>query len=187
MPMPTINDIMSPPAGSALGKARLDFAPVTEDNSVFQAKSGNGSWAGNKFVVSGVGLTNYWFIPAVSGQVSYCVVHVNGSGPAYVISDQYGGCEYHELYNAAYGQLAFLHVYRGDGRTVPYKLAPGWELRSVKRSANIAQDGGMRGSNWSFSMIDRSTNPPTVTSKFIHVEGYPNIRVTLEDDGDTPY
>jgi hypothetical protein len=187
MTMPMINGVMSPPSPSKLGKARLDFAPVTEDNSMFQAKSGNGSWIGNKFVVSVEGLTNYWYIPAAVGQVSYCVIHTNGNGPAYVISDQYSGCEYHELYNAAHGQLAFLHVYRGDGRTVPYTLAPGWVLRSVKRSAKIAQDGGMRGSNWSFSIVDRSTNPPTVTSKFIHVEGYPSPRVTMEDDGDTPY
>ena len=46
--------------------------------------------------------------------------------------------------------------------------------------------GGMGGSNWSFSHINRTTNPPTVTTKFIHVVGYPNITVTMEDDGTTP-
>jgi hypothetical protein len=185
--MPTINDIMSPPNPSALSEARIDFPAVTDGNAVFKPHWGNASWTGNKFLVSGQGLFNYWFIPAKTAQVSYCVVHCNGYGPAYVISDQYGGCEYHELYNAAHGQLAFLHVYRGDGRTVGYTPAPGWVLRSVKRSAKIAQDGGMQGSNWSFSMIDRSTTPPTVTSKFIHVKDYPNITITMEDDGDTPY
>jgi hypothetical protein len=60
-------------------------------------------------------------------------------------------------------------------------------LRSVKRSAAIAKAGGMNGSNWSVSCINRSTNPPTVATKFIHVEGYPNLRVTMEDNGDAAY
>lgn len=187
MTVPTINNLMSPPSGSKLGSATLANPPVTNDNAHFGPKRGNGSWVGTKFVVSGEGLVNYWFIPAVHGQVSYCVVHCNGSGPAYVISDQYGGCEYHELYNAQFKQLAFLHVYRGGGTTAQYTIAPGWQLRSVKRSARIAQDAGMRGSNWSFSHIDRSTPNPTVTTKFINVDGYPDIKVMREDNGDTPY
>jgi hypothetical protein len=178
---------MSPPNASTLGDALLASAPVTKDNTVFKPRRGNAAWAGNKLVVSGEGLVNYWFIPAVQDEVSYCVVHCNGAGDAYVISDQYGGCEYHELYNAAFKQLAFLHVYRGGGKTTQYTIAPGWVLRSVKRSAAIAKAGGMNGSNWSVSCIDRSTNPPTVASKFIHVEGYPNLTVTLQDNGDAPY
>jgi hypothetical protein len=75
--------------------------------------------------------------------------------------------------------------------------APGWERRSVKRSAHIAQVGGV-GNNWFFSHIDRSTNPPTVQSKFIDmqmqgggvqsgvwVQG--QLVVTREDNGDAPY
>jgi hypothetical protein len=187
MPLPTINDIMTPPAMSGLGTALLANPPVTNDNAVFKPKRGNAAWAGNRLQISGEGLVNYWYIPAVEGQVSYCVVHGNGAGDAYVISDQYGGCEYHELYNATFNQLAFLHVYRGNGMTAQYTAAPGWVLRSVKRSANIARVGGMNGSNWSVSRIDRSVNPPVVQSKFIGVQGYPTITVTREDDGDTPY
>ncbi len=67
-----------------------------------------------------------------------------------------------------------------------WKTRPSVEAQS-KRSARIAQLGGMGGSNWSFSYIDRTTNPPTVTTKFIHVAGYPNITVTMEDAGNTAY
>lgn len=187
MPLPTINDIMSPPNSSSLGSDLIASPPVTATNTIFQPKRGNASWAGNRLQISGEGLVNYWFIPAVQNQVSYCVVHGNGAGNAYVISDQYGGCEYHELYNAAHNLLAFLHVYRGGGATTQYTPAEGWVLRSVKRSAVISTTHGMGGSNWSVSCIDRTTTPPTVQSKFIHVQGYPNITVTGEDNGDTAY
>ena len=187
MPLPVVNDLVTPPNLSTLGEALLANPPVTKDNTVFKPRRGNAAWVGNKLTVTGEGLVNYWFIPAVQDEVSYCVVHCNGSGDAYVISDQYGGCEYHELYNATFGQLAFLHVYRGGGKTAQYTAAPGWVLRSVKRSAAIAKAGGMNGSNWSVSCVNRRTSPPTVATKFIHVEGYPNLRVTLEDNGDAPY
>ena len=188
MPLPTIDDIMTPPNPSSLGDAENHSTPITGDNNVFSAKKGHAAWDGNKLNISGEGLMNYWFIPAVQGKVSYCVVHGNGKGDAYVISDQYGGCELHELYHADSNTLAFLHVYRGGGTTTQYTLSDGWVLRSTKRSAEIAKSSGMSGSNWSVSLIDRSdTSAATVQSKFIHVEGYPTIKVTAQDDGDTPY
>lgn len=187
MTLPSIGDIVTPPGSSKLGDDLLASPPVTKTNTIFKPKRGNATWTGNKFVVSGEGLVNYWYVPAVPDKVSYCVVHGNGAGPAYVISDQYGGCEYHELYNRQFNLLAFLHVYRGGGSTTQYEPAAGWERRSIKRSAEIAKAHGMSGSNWSFSHIDRSTTPPTVRTKFVHVEGYPEIKVTGDDDGDTPY
>lgn len=184
MPLPTINNAIS---FSALGAAQNNHPPVTATNTHFGAKCGNLTWLGNTMTVSNVGATNCWYIPAVVNQVSYCVVPGAGAGDVYVISDQYGGCEYHELYNAAHNLLSFLHVYRGDGATTQYTLAPGWVSRGVKRSAVIASAHGMQGSNWSVSLIDRTVNPPTVQSKFIHVQGYPLPIVTGEDNGDTAY
>lgn len=187
MPLPTLNDIMSPPNPPTLAAALNNHPPVTANNTEFSAKCGNAAWLGNTLTVSNVGINNYWYIPAIQNRVSYCVVSGAGGGDAYVISDQYGGCEYHELYNAAHNLLAFLHIYRGDGATTQYTLAQGWVLRNSKRSAVIAGAHGMQGSNWSVSVINRNVNPPTVQSKFIHVQGYPNITVTGEDNGDTPY
>lgn len=190
MPLPMLNDIMSNPNPVALAVALNNHPPVTANNTVFNAKCGHATWVGNTLTVSNVGVTNYWYIPAIPNQVSYCVVPCAGGGvDAYVISDQYGGCEYDELYNAAHNLLAFLHIYRGGGATTQYTLAPGWVLRSSKRSAVIAGAHGMQGCNWSVSHIDRNNNPPTVQSKFIHIPGgYPaNFTVTGEDNGDTPY
>jgi len=130
---------------------------------------------------------NYWFVPDAKSQVSYCVVDCDDDREAWVISTQYGGCEYHELYNAQLNLLAFLHVYRGDGITVQYTPATGWVERSVKRSAKIAQKHGMGGSNWSVSRVDRKASPPTVQSEFVHVKGFPGVTVRGVDDGDTPY
>ncbi len=126
MPLPVVNDLVTPPNTSTLGDALLANPPVSaEENTVFKPRRGNAAWVGNKLTISGEGLVNYWYIPAVQDEVSYCVVHCNGAGDAYVISDQYGGCEYHELYNATFKQLAFLHVYRGGGKTAQYCHRPG--------------------------------------------------------------
>lgn len=138
--------------------------------------------------MAALGILNYWYIPAIQDRVSYCVVPCPGAGgDAYVISPQYGGCEYHTLYNATHNLFAFLHVYRGGGATTQCTLAPGWVLQSVKRSAAIAGVFGMTGSNWSVSLVHRHLNPPTVQSKFIHVPGAAPLTVLGEDTGDAPY
>lgn len=187
MPLPQVNSIMRPPNPNPLNNALNNHPPVTANNSEHRAKMGHAAWNGNTFTVSGNGNVNYWFIPAIQDRVSYCVVPCGVGGDAYVISDQYGGCEYHELYNANQNLLAFLHVYRGGGATTQYTPAANWVLRSVKRSAVIANAHGMTGSNWSFSKITRGANPPVVQTEFIHVGGYPNLTVQGIDNGDTPY
>ena len=191
MPLPTLNDQITPynptSTGNALANATCAHPPVTANNTVFRAKAGHAAWVGNTLTISNVGNVNYWFIPAVQNQVSYCVVPCGGGGDAYVISDQYGGCEYHELYHATHNLLAFLHVYRGDGATTQYAAAAGWTHRSTKRSWRIARQAGMRGTNLSVSCVNRGVNPPTVQSNFVNISGYPNLTVGVEDDGDAPY
>lgn len=183
MPLPVVNDIVTYPNPTALTAAANNHPPVTAGNDHFGAKTGNLTWQGNTMTVSGTGTQNYWFIPAVPDKVSFCTVPCGAGGNAYVISDQYGGCEYHELYNATQNMLAFLHVYRGDGATTQYTPAPGWVVRNVKRSSVLAIAGGMTGSNWSVSCINRTN--ATVQSKFIHINSL--LTVTHEDSGDTPY
>ena len=190
MPLPVVNDILTNPNPSSLTPAAHNHPPVTGGNDHFGAKTGNLTKLGNTFTISGTGAANYWFIPAAPNTVSYCTVPC-GAGPhAYVISTQYGGCEYHELYNAAQNMLAFLHVYRGDGAVTQYAPAAGWVVRSVKRSSAIAQaninlaTGFPQGSNWSVSRINRAN--ATVQSKFINVNSN-TLVVTGEDNGDAPY
>jgi len=182
-------------------QALLNHPVVTQDNAIHAATEGNLVWLGNTMTIAGGGVTNYCYIPAVPDKVSYGVVDCGGGGGGdfYVVSDQYGGCEYHELYNAAFNQLAFLHIYRGGGGIVPYTLAQGWVVRSRKRSALIAQQNGVTGSNWSVSLVNRNNNPPQVQSKFVHIVnmaaphvfGQPLnpaiLTVTGEDNGDTEY
>ncbi len=183
--MPILGDIMTPPNPAPPNAAVAPHIPIT-GAVVHQARARNAVWNGATFQVANVHPLNLRYIPAVPNTVSYCVVSgVGAANTVYVVSDQYGGCEYHELYHAGHNALAFLHVYRGGGVTTPYNLNPGWAVRSVKRSAVIAQAYGMAGSNWSFSRIDRTVVPPAVTSTFIHINGM--LTVTGVDAGNTPY
>ena len=84
---------MSPPNIGAMTKAANGSPPVTIQNMVFEAKRGNGTFFSNNFVFAGFGLMNYLSIPAVQERVSDCVLHDNGAGLAYAISDNPGGCE----------------------------------------------------------------------------------------------
>jgi hypothetical protein len=201
MPLPTINNLVTIPNPGGLTPALLNHPIVTNQNAQHLAKEGNLTWVGNRMQISAVGVTNYCYIPAVPDCVSYGVVDCGGAGGGdfYVISDQYGGCEYDELYNAGTNQLAFLHIYRGGGGIAKYTKAQGWVSRSKKRSAHIAQQQGVTGSNWSVSLVDRGNNPPTVLSKFVHIRnmaaphafGSPLnpaiLTVIAEDNGDTEY
>jgi hypothetical protein len=187
MPLPNVANLISGPIPNGMPPAACNTPPVSAtSNAKFSARNGRAHWVGNKLTLQGDYGHNYWYIPqAAAGEAHYCVVPCGGNGPdAYVISDNYGGCEYHEAYNAAYNILAFFHVFRGGGQVAQYQLAPGWVQRSVIRSSVIAQT---LGSNWSISCINRGANPPVVQSKFIRVGGYPNLAIQAEDNGTTPY
>ncbi len=187
MPLPNVGDLISGPTPMGIAAATCNSPPVAATSAAsHDARNGYAHWVGNKLEIAAVGGTNYWYIPqAPAGCAHFCVVSCAGGGPdAYVVSDNYGGCEYHEAYNANFNILAFFHVYRGGGTVAQYQLAPGWVQRSVIRSQVIAQTIG---SNWSISCIDRGANPPTVQSKFIRAGGFPNLTVQSEDDGTTPY
>ncbi len=151
-----------------------------------EALQGHAIWNGTTLVISHMGLVNYCFIPAISHKVSYCVVPGEGADKDfYVISDRYGGCEFHTLYNPTHNMFAFLHVYRSSGVTINYKLRPGWVLQSVKRSAEISQAYGMAGSNWSVTHINRATRPASAQSCFIHLNSMLNVMGV--SDGNVPY
>lgn len=187
MPLPVVGDLVGAPVPDGMTVALCPSPPVAgTSNAKHSARNGYAHWNGNKLELAGLGGNNYWYVPqAEAGQAHFCVVPCGGGGAdAYVISDNYGGCEYHEAYHAGQNILAFFHVHRGGGATAQFTLAPGWVERSVIRSAAISADIG---SNWSISCVNRGVNPPTVQSKFIRVGGYPNLSVKKEDDGTTPY
>ena len=79
-------------------KAAIGNPPVTVQNTAFKAKRGNGTFFSNNFVVALFRFINYLFIQAVHEQMIYCVVHDNGTELAYVISNNYSGEKYNELY-----------------------------------------------------------------------------------------
>jgi hypothetical protein len=195
VPLPVINDTITHISPPNLGSEPLNHPPVTGGNEQHKAKRGNAQWVGRRLVISGEGLINYHYLPAVQDKISFCVVNARGSGEAYVISDQFGGCEFHELYNATFGQLAFLHVYRGaGGQTTSYTAAQGWVLRNVSRSEvitnisiNAAAMGTNWGSNWMVACINRSGAQPVVEREFINVIGGPNVTVRFENKGNAPY
>jgi hypothetical protein len=186
MPLPNVGHLISGPVPNGIAAALTAHPPVSDTSSAsHSAMNGYAHWVGNKLTLEATGGSNYWYIPQASpGCAHFCAVPCTGGQEAYVISDNYGGCEYHEAYNAQLNLLAFFHVHRGGGKVAKYKLSPGWVQRSVIRSAAIS---ATIGSNWSISCIDRSTFPPTVTSKFIRVGGYPALSIQADDPGTAPY
>jgi hypothetical protein len=188
MPLPNVGDLISGPVPTGIAPATCTSPPVAATSAAtHDARHGYARWVGNKleFVALSTGVLNYWYIPqAPAGHAHFCVVPCGAGPEAYVVSDNYGGCEYHEAYNAGLNILAFFHVYRGGGGVAQYQLSNGWVQRSVIRSQVIAQTVG---SNWSISCINPAVNPPTVTSKFIRVGLAPALTVQAEDNGTTPY
>jgi hypothetical protein len=186
MPLPAINDLI---VGGPMVASEITVAatpPVANTSAAkLNARNGYAKYSGNTLFLTATGGDNYWYIPQANrGEANFCVVPCDKAGEAYVISDNFGGCEYHEAYNSKFNLLAFFHVHRGDGRTADYRLEDGWEQRSVIRSSVISRT---LGSNWSISCIDRSVTPPKVQSKFIRVKGYPKLFVESEDSGLDPY
>lgn len=57
----------------------------------------------------------------------------------HVFSDNFGGCEFHVLSRQGGVAAAFLHVYRGGGKTVQYTIDPNsdWEHRATLQSSVV--------------------------------------------------
>jgi hypothetical protein len=177
MPLPVVGNTLELVYDADLGKAVSQQSAVTGHNANYIARWGNATWVGTKLKFSADGLRNYWYIPDVPDEVSIAVVHETGYGQAYVLSKNYGGCEYHELYNATSKQIAFLHVYKGSGGLATYPIGAGWVLRSrIYSKGLMARFGGKP--VWSISCIDRITSPATVTSQFIGIQGFTPPPVT---------
>lgn len=219
MPLPTIGDIcktVNPTTipgkkveqvleggfRTQLQKAFLNHPVVVGANGVHEARVGNLSWVGKHMIVQPDGGKNYTFIPAIESKASYGVVCGNRyslvGDDYYVMSDQFGGCEYHELYHAGLNYLAFVHVYRGVGSgpsgvpgaagssVVQYEMAPGWVRRKVMFTTGLREKFGPKGDIWAVSLINRTVTPPTVQSRFICVDrSLPNPTVTHYASGAT--
>ena len=161
-------------------------SPVTGGNDAEEAECGHAEWVnGSTLEISGKGRINYWYIPPVEGSVSFCVLlpdtlKIGG----YVFSDNYGGCEYHELINLSTMELALLHVYRGDGKLAHYTPGPNWRLKRKLESMNYVnliprskENAGQRiASLWSVSFIPPCnlwssfmSDPNSIQSGFIGV------------------
>ena len=201
MPLPSQGERLSFPNSRKLSDASNANPPVTKENSEHSAQRGNAIWLGKKLVISDTGYINYWYVPQAPSKVSYCVVPCYGRGDAYVISDQFGGCEWHVLQNDQFRLLAFLHVSRGHGETAKYQMAPGWRLIQERRSANVSSAGAYLGRvatgrsevteasgvNWAISCINRSGKEAAVSSAFVNVLPHQDFLVRIVGSGAGPY
>jgi hypothetical protein len=79
---------------------------------------------------------NFLFVADKQGGVGVGIVP-NMAINIYVLSDNYGGCEWHVLSRNDHSAAAFLHVYRGGGVTAGYNLAGGWTHRGTLQSSNV--------------------------------------------------
>ena len=115
-------------------------------------------------------------------QVSFCVLVPDMLAiGGYIVSDNYGGCEYHEAINTSTMELAVFHVYRGSSGPVKYTLGAGWTLMKkhysldfVKKIPTKVDNIGQRdGSVLSVSYIPpcRSWKDFAMQSDFICVKG----------------
>jgi len=185
MRIPQTGDVLTNANPTGLTFANRSHAPVTKDNTFHMGYQGNATWSGNNFTISAQGTKNYWFLRD-SSRVSYCVVPCNGGGDAYVISTNYGGCEYDTLLNRQYNLLAFLHVMRGgDRKPFRYTMAQGWERVANRRSIHISKRHSGQGMKWSYSCIVRSGEKPKVYTTFLYFNG--SYMVMDKDPGTTPY
>ena len=184
------------------GYAPRCHPPVTNNNAIFDARYSHAQGAPGKLVITAEGSMNCWYVPqADPGKVSYCVVPMTGREDAYVISDNFGGCEWHVLKNADWKLWAFIHVHRGNGTTATYTMAPGWTLHDVRRSSNISSAGMYQGklarggaagttgdgSTWAFSSVKRTGGASEVASAILNVMTQDNFRVRLVGSGSGPY
>lgn len=165
-------------------------SPVTGGNDVEDASRGHAEWLGNKLQFSGNGRQNYYYIPAVENRVSFCVILPDTLAiGGYVVSDSYGGCEYHVATNSATMELALLHVFRGSSGLTKYKLGSNWRLKTTHRSNDLVEkiprkadnEGQRDGSVLSISYIPpcRLWKDFSIESGFICVNGAGLVTHTL--------
>ena len=180
---------------SILNECHFNHSPIASTRLINKARKGRARWEGNKLVFGAFGPYAYWYLPAVEECVSYCVVPADtGASHVYVVSDQYGGCEYHELLNPSTQEMAFLHVYKGKYKTrsgpeksgaIGYNLIAPWTLLRKMLSTDFTStlptnQAKLPGSVWSVSYIDRSEAIPMARSQFLcqkdgvvlHVQNY---------------
>ena len=186
---------MLPQVGNEIGHARssrllkaIDLSvniPVftATDNVVHKARRGTAEWNDGTLDISPDGLHNYYYIPPVDGRVSFCIFPSEGlEKDCYVISDQFGGCQYHTLYNENEKMFAFLHVFRERGNVVQYQMADGWRRLSIQHSSPLSRRKGTAGIGvWAISHIRRDETNPVANSCFMHLDN--TARVTEIHDG----
>ena len=183
MPLPVVGDVMTAPMPNGIPNAPLVTNPFNKGSHT--GKNGTAAWNGNTLQFTAP-QGNYWYLPqALGNSINWCIIPA-GAVEAYVVSDNFGGCELHVLHHAGNNRYAVMHVARGGGTTTPYITHPGWALVHIKRSQAIALAGGVYGgSNWSVTSIDFAQAPVVVDTKFIRING--TMTVTHENHGDTPY
>ncbi|MGH7119210.1 MAG: hypothetical protein ACREFP_09530 [Acetobacteraceae bacterium] len=133
----TYDDVQSTLSSVKPGMSR-GHSPVTLGNAADDARCGHAGWHGDTLTFTGEGRRNYWFIPAVESSVSFAVLVPDTLAiGGYVVSDNYGGCEYHVAVNSSTMELALLHVFRGASGLTKYSLGPGWVMKAILRSHDL--------------------------------------------------
>jgi len=176
----TFADVQSTLSSVKPGMSR-GHSPVTRGNATDDASCGHAEWNGNRLTFTGEGRRNYWFIPAVENGVSFAVLVPDTLAiGGYVVSDNYGGCEYHVAVNSSTMELALLHVFRGSSGLTKYSLGSGWVMKDTLRSNDLVakipykvdNPGQRDGSVLSISYIPpcRNWKDFTIESDFICVK-----------------
>ena len=68
---------------------------MADNNAADLAQRGKATWRGNRLTITDIGPMNYWYVPQEPDQVGFCAAPTRSRGDAWIISDQFGGCEWH--------------------------------------------------------------------------------------------
>lgn len=178
-------------------KASSEHPPISNVQCTCTGRGGYCWPMGKKLIVSDGRSENekwtYWHVAQKPNGIAYVVINYHELQRGIVVSDQFGGCEWHVIYNSRYPLVGFLHVYRGGKRpALRYRLKEGWRRLERKESKWLSADNkkvfGKIGNIAAVSEFwcSQDWTRPHVESKFFEMDYRGGVLTLRNEDDGTP-